>query len=200
MGGALASPSTAYVYDWNMLPIGQALWLKELETYINFPPLQDPASYNLEQVMQQVKNMKTAVARANNCGKHCRRPAMGIRFTSGSFGPGLPHWASENSISLWTGTDTTLGVPHAVEVRNTPNGVCKICAITMLMTAAIRPSQSNTGAPKAPWSMAKRLSPSYISRRAEPASLPSSHLARTDHSQSVGIDLGRRALRDDLPV
>ena len=67
MGGALASPSTAYVYDWNMLPIGQALWLKELETYINFPPLQDPASYNLEQVMQQVKNMKTEpVARANN--------------------------------------------------------------------------------------------------------------------------------------
>jgi arylsulfatase A-like enzyme len=60
MGGALASPSTAYVYDWNMLPIGQALWLRELETYVNFPPLQDPASYNLEQVMQQVKNMKTS--------------------------------------------------------------------------------------------------------------------------------------------
>jgi len=59
MGGAIASPSTAYVYDWNMLPIGQALWLKELETYVNFPPLQDPASYNLDQVMQQVKNMKT---------------------------------------------------------------------------------------------------------------------------------------------
>ena len=60
MGGAIASPSTAYVYDWNMLPIGQALWLKELETYIPFPPLQDPASYNLEQVLQQVKNMKTS--------------------------------------------------------------------------------------------------------------------------------------------
>jgi arylsulfatase A-like enzyme len=60
MGGALASPSTAYVYDWNMLPIGQALWLKELESYIPYPPLQDPASYNLEQVMQQVKNMKTS--------------------------------------------------------------------------------------------------------------------------------------------
>jgi arylsulfatase len=59
MGGAIASPSTAYVYDWNMLPIGQALWLKELETYIAFPPLQDPASYNLDQVLQQVKNMKT---------------------------------------------------------------------------------------------------------------------------------------------
>ena len=59
MGGALAGPITAYVYDWNILPIGQALWLKELETYIDFPPMQDPASYNLEQVMQQVKKMKT---------------------------------------------------------------------------------------------------------------------------------------------
>ena len=49
---------TAYVYDWNMLPIGQALWLKELETYVAFPPMQDPASYNLEQVVQQVREMK----------------------------------------------------------------------------------------------------------------------------------------------
>jgi arylsulfatase A-like enzyme len=60
MGGAIASPSTAYVYDWNMLPLGQQLWLMHLESYIKFPPLQDPASYNLEQVMQQVKNMRTA--------------------------------------------------------------------------------------------------------------------------------------------
>ena len=29
------------------------------------------------------------------------------------FGPGLPHCASENSISCWTGTETTLGDPHA---------------------------------------------------------------------------------------
>jgi hypothetical protein len=50
---------TAYVYDWNLLPMGQALWLRELETYIDFPPLQDPASYNLEQVVQQVRQMKT---------------------------------------------------------------------------------------------------------------------------------------------
>jgi arylsulfatase A-like enzyme len=57
MGGAIASPSTAYVYDWNMLPIGQILWLKELESYVKFPPMQDPASYNLEQVMEQVKQM-----------------------------------------------------------------------------------------------------------------------------------------------
>jgi arylsulfatase A-like enzyme len=59
-GGAISSPSTAYIYDWNMLPIGQALWLKELESYIPFPPLQNPASYNLEQVLQQVKDMKAA--------------------------------------------------------------------------------------------------------------------------------------------
>jgi arylsulfatase len=42
-----------------MLPIGQALWLKELQTYIDFPPLQDPASYNLDQVMRQVQQMKS---------------------------------------------------------------------------------------------------------------------------------------------
>ena len=28
---------TAYVYDWNMLPIGQALWLKELEILQGLP-------------------------------------------------------------------------------------------------------------------------------------------------------------------
>ena len=43
-----------------MLPIGQALWLKELETYITYPPLQAPASYNLDQVIQQIKQAKTA--------------------------------------------------------------------------------------------------------------------------------------------
>jgi len=52
-GGAISSPSTAYIYDWNMLPIGQALWLKELENYITFQPLQNPASHNLEQVLQR---------------------------------------------------------------------------------------------------------------------------------------------------
>ncbi len=60
LGGVIGSPSTAYVYDWNMLPIGQALWLKELESYIPYPPLQDPASYNLDQVLQQIKEAKTA--------------------------------------------------------------------------------------------------------------------------------------------
>jgi arylsulfatase A-like enzyme len=54
-GGALAAPSTAYIYNWNILPIGQLLWLKELESYVAFPPMQDPASYNLTQVLEQVK-------------------------------------------------------------------------------------------------------------------------------------------------
>jgi len=40
-----------------LLPVGQQLWLKELESYIEFPPLQDPASYNLVQVLEQVKKM-----------------------------------------------------------------------------------------------------------------------------------------------
>jgi hypothetical protein len=60
VGGALARPVTAYQYDWNLLPMDQALWLKELESYIPFPPLQNPASYNLDQVIQQVRDMKTA--------------------------------------------------------------------------------------------------------------------------------------------
>ncbi len=53
--GALAGPVTAWIYDWNLLPIGQVLWLKELETYKTYPPMQDPASYNLDQVMEQLR-------------------------------------------------------------------------------------------------------------------------------------------------
>jgi len=59
IGGALAAPSTAYVYDWNLLPIGQLLWLKELETYKTYPSLQTPASYNLDQVISAMKDAKT---------------------------------------------------------------------------------------------------------------------------------------------
>jgi len=53
--GALAGPFSAYLYDWNILPIGQILWLKELETYKEFAPLQQAASYNLDQIVQQLK-------------------------------------------------------------------------------------------------------------------------------------------------
>ena len=59
MGGALAAPSTAYIYDWNLLPIGQLLWMKELLTYKQFPALQTPSSYNLDQIIQEMQESKT---------------------------------------------------------------------------------------------------------------------------------------------
>src|SRR6185369_491235 len=59
LGGALAAPMTSFQYDWNMLPIGQQLWLKHLESYIPFPPLQEAASYNLTQVIEQVKKAQS---------------------------------------------------------------------------------------------------------------------------------------------
>jgi arylsulfatase A-like enzyme len=55
LGGALGGPVTAFQYDWNMLPIGQQLWQKHLETFEKFPPLQPPESYNLSSIMEQVK-------------------------------------------------------------------------------------------------------------------------------------------------
>jgi arylsulfatase len=55
IGGALGGPITAFIYDWNMLPIGQRLWEKELESYQKFPPLQAPESYNLSQVLEEVR-------------------------------------------------------------------------------------------------------------------------------------------------
>jgi arylsulfatase len=57
-GGALAAPSTAFIYDWNLLPIGQLLWLKELETYRTFPALQTPASYNLDNIIKAMQDSR----------------------------------------------------------------------------------------------------------------------------------------------
>ena len=55
LGGALAAPMTAFLYDWNMLPIGQLLWEKELMSYKTFPPLQAPETYNLDGILKQVQ-------------------------------------------------------------------------------------------------------------------------------------------------
>ena len=55
IGGALAAPSTAYLYDWNILPIGQLLWLKELMSYKEFPALQAPETYNLDGILKEVQ-------------------------------------------------------------------------------------------------------------------------------------------------
>jgi len=59
MTGALAAPSTAYLYDWNLLPIGQAMWMKELMSYKEFPALQTPSSYNLDQIITQMQESNT---------------------------------------------------------------------------------------------------------------------------------------------
>ena len=48
-GGTLAAPSTAFLYDGlAIMPLGQLLWLKELQSYEKFPPLQAPETYNLD--------------------------------------------------------------------------------------------------------------------------------------------------------
>jgi hypothetical protein len=66
-GGTLAVPSTAFLYDGlAIMPLGQQLWLKELESYDTYPPLQAPETYNLSQVVQQVKSMHGAT-QAINC-------------------------------------------------------------------------------------------------------------------------------------
>ena len=56
LGGALGGPVTAFQYDWNMLPIGQQLWMKELESFKTYPPMQTPATYNLDRILEEVKN------------------------------------------------------------------------------------------------------------------------------------------------
>jgi arylsulfatase A-like enzyme len=60
LGGTLGGPVTAFQYDWNLLPIGQQLWLKHLETFEKFPPLQPAESYNLSSILEQVKRAHTS--------------------------------------------------------------------------------------------------------------------------------------------
>ena len=62
LGGALGGPVTAFLYDWNMLPIGQQLWLEQLLSYEKYPPLQAPESYNLSQIIEQVKKANASHA------------------------------------------------------------------------------------------------------------------------------------------
>ncbi|MGA7246492.1 MAG: sulfatase-like hydrolase/transferase, partial [Candidatus Cybelea sp.] len=55
LGGQLAGPVGAYLYDWNMLPIGQQLWYKKLMSFKEFPPLQAPETYDLTGILKQVE-------------------------------------------------------------------------------------------------------------------------------------------------
>ncbi len=56
LGGSLAGPVTGYIYDWNMLPIGQLLWEKELLSYKTYPPLQAPETYNLDGILRAIQS------------------------------------------------------------------------------------------------------------------------------------------------
>ena len=99
MGGALAGPVTAYVYDWNMLPIGQALWLKELETYIQFPPLQDPASYNLDAGHGKQKSEHDEGRATGHAGESTGRP-MQASTSRGGRPKGRPRHDRHNQNSV----------------------------------------------------------------------------------------------------
>jgi arylsulfatase len=43
-----------------MLPLGRALWLNELESYKEFPPLQAPEAYSLDGIIAEMRASKTA--------------------------------------------------------------------------------------------------------------------------------------------
>jgi arylsulfatase A-like enzyme len=65
-GGALASPATAFLYDWNILPIGQMMALRHLESFEEFPPMQAPPSYNLAQVQEEIAARRRAIANSGH--------------------------------------------------------------------------------------------------------------------------------------
>ena len=44
--GQMASPSTSYLFDWNLLPMGQLLSGKGADVVSKFPPVQASGDYN----------------------------------------------------------------------------------------------------------------------------------------------------------
>jgi hypothetical protein len=62
--------------------VGQQLWLKELESYIEFPPLQDPASYNLFRSWNRPRRWGTGTRANDRQGSPTidgRRSMLGVR-------------------------------------------------------------------------------------------------------------------------
>ena len=53
-GGGLI-PSTAFAYDFGILPIGQELWYQHLMTFKDYPPLQAPETFNLSMILKEVQ-------------------------------------------------------------------------------------------------------------------------------------------------
>jgi hypothetical protein len=64
--------------------------------------------------------------------------------------PGNAARVIQKSFSTGTGTETTLGYPHAVEVRIVRDMNCMVVVSRLSTTATTRPVQSNTGAPEEP--------------------------------------------------
>ena len=81
LGGALAGPVTAYQYDWNMLPIGQLLWEKELMSYKTFPPLQAPATYNLDAILAMVQKASKATSPTPSMNRQAGGSARAARLS-----------------------------------------------------------------------------------------------------------------------
>ena len=60
-GGALAAPPAPLTSTTGtLLPLGQMLWMKELMSYKEFPPLQAPETYNLDGIIAEMKAARTA--------------------------------------------------------------------------------------------------------------------------------------------
>ena len=60
------------------------------------------------------------------------------------------HSAAGKFFSAGMGTETTLGLPQAVEMRITRDMNGMVAVNRLLTTATTRPAQSTTGAPEAP--------------------------------------------------
>jgi hypothetical protein len=82
---------------------------------------------------------------------HCEAQAgTGMRNSLAAGARLGPTGVQGSCSSTWIGTETTLGVPQAVETRIWRDANAKFSVKMSLMTAATRPSQSTTGAPDAP--------------------------------------------------
>jgi hypothetical protein len=68
---ALRQPPLSKTGTW--LPIGQQLWLEHLSDE-KFPPLQAPKSYNLSEILEQVK--RRAISRLRHIVPRPRRPSL----------------------------------------------------------------------------------------------------------------------------
>ena len=85
-----------------MLPIGQELWMKELYTYKEFPPLQAAETYNLNGILAEMESKRettryrpaVATERSGRPEKANRLPALPRKQTSST------RWAAPTGCRL----------------------------------------------------------------------------------------------------